>query len=379
MLRSRPFSSRRARRGAAVVEFALVAPILVSILFFSMYLTDVIRAKYKLQEASRYVAWEMSSYTLSDFGNANHDQAFQTAMDSAVQEATERYKDMDSLDINSRFGTLLSAAAPQVTVKNQTVAGIDLSRVAEGGNGAGQALNFLLDRFKFNTKGQVEVELTSTLSSTIMPRNYLQKEQGGFYSVDNWGGRDLGNMPIKNRYTLIANGWHLPDGGDAVMSKYRAGDHTGGNTRHGMALQVDRMKFLSAGEFLKDTKLDRLTGTLDLIFPAFFGTFVTAHNYTNSSNTRGCNKGLHTATSGLNNLEEIPGLDDEEIDRRQRCFDTAPFRDTQAYSRSLYKNIFDARGEHFMGCKKAQADMPNSRGTGEGTGRDKNEQKITCE
>ncbi|MBM7115606.1 pilus assembly protein [Archangium primigenium] len=364
-----------------MVEFALVAPILVSILFFSIYLTDIIRAKYKLQEASRYVAWEMSSYTLSDFGSANHDQAFQTALDSAKQEATSRFDDLDSVDVGSKFGTLLSASAPEVKVTNQAVAGIDLSAVTSGGGSAGQPLNYLLDHFKFNTKGQVEVELTSRLSANnLMPRGYLQKEQGGFYTVDNWGGRDLRNMSIKNRYTLIANGWHLPDGGDAVMSDKRAGDHKGGGTRHGIALQVDRMKFLGAGNFLADTKLDRVTKVFDFAFPAFFGTFVTAHNYKPSpSGSRGCNKDQHTASVGLNNLQEIPGLDDTDIDKNQRCFDTAPFRDTQTYSRSLYKNIFEARGEHFMGCKKAMADMPNSRGTGEGTGRDKNEQKITCE
>ena len=383
MLRSR-LLSRRARRGAAVVEFALVAPLIVSILFFSIYLTDIVRAKLKLQEASRYVAWEMTSYALSDYGSADHAKAFQTAEQAAVKEAAERYKDLDSLELNSRFGTLLSAKAPEVVVKNEEVAGVDLSAVT-GGSGstgaAGKPLNTVLGYFKFNTKGQVQVQLNGELSASLLPRNYLQKEQHGFYTVDNWGGRDLSHLPIKNQYTLIANGWHLPDGSDAVVTDRQSGVHTGGKTRHGMAVQVDHMKFLGIVDQVGGTGLGGVISALDFAVPAFMGTFVVSHNYTkDESKLHGCNKTKHSGPSGLHNLEPNPGLDeDSKVDLEQRCFDTSPFRDTQEYDQSLYKRMFDARGDNFMGCKKAQADMPNTVGVPQGSHRDKNEQKITCE
>lgn len=371
---------KASRRGAATVEFALVVPLLVSILMFSMYLADIVRAKLKLQEASRYIAWEMTSYTLSDYATADHDQAFTTALNATVSEARERYKDFDSIEPNVQFGFMLRADPAEVDIQDQVVAGVDLSRVfPSGGTGdevaqaTGKTINFFLDRFKFNTKGQVQVEVTSRLTNRLLPRQYLQKEQGGFFAVDNWGGRDLNDMQVKNRFTLIANGWQLPDGADARVKPRRAGVHDG-DTQHGLFLQVDRMKFLGVGSYMDQVGLDQLADVATFIFPDFLGPFVVSHNYW-PGDAQGCSKDKHGAYAGLNNLDNYPGLDDD----KQRCFDTVPFRDTQAYDDSLYRSIFMARGENFMGCKNAQADMPNTPKADPKTSKDKNKKKITCE
>lgn len=382
MIHSRP-QRKSFRRGAATVELALVVPLLVSMLMFSVFLSEVIRARLKVQEASRYAAWEMTSYTLSDYATADHDRAFGLAMTAAVKEAAERYADLDSIEPEGRFGTMLRATPVQVRMRNQDVAGLDLSRVfpeGAGGKGPeaaaamGKTLGGLFGHFRFNTRGQVEVETTSTLSSHVLPRRYLQKEQHGFFDVDNWGGRDLSNLPVKERYTLIANGWHLPDGGDALMKPKRAGVHVDGS-RHGLHLQVDRMKFLGVGSYLDQVELDRLGAVARFLLPDFQGPFVVSHNYVPGESGRGCNKSKHGAPMGLNNVNAYPGLDDPA----QRCFDTAPFRDTQAYDQSLYRKMFMARGGHFMGCKNAQADAPLLPGLDPSTSDDKNERKIPCE
>ncbi|HEX8823657.1 MAG TPA: TadE family protein [Archangium sp.] len=388
MLRNRS-NQLTSRRGAATVEFAIVVPLLVSILMFSIFLTEIILAKFKLQEASRYVAWEMTSYTLSDYAEANHDQAFDTAMQATMTEATERYKDLNSVEPNGGRSSIMLRADPvTVAITNQTVEGIDLSwAMPAGGAGEevssaiGKGYNFFLNHFKFNTKGQVEVQITSRLASLVLPRSYLQKEQGGFYNVDNWGGRDLSNLPVNNRYTLIANGWHLPDGGDAIADGKRAGVHRSGGTDHGLYRQVDRMKFLGVTNYLNKVGFDKITGVTNFFLPDFMGTFVVANNYKPSTSGRDCNNDKHTAHEGLNNLDKYPGLDQrpKDDDDLLRCFDTAPFRDTAAYAGSLYARIFEARGEHFMGCKKAMADMPNTPAMDPSTNKDKNENKITCE
>jgi hypothetical protein len=371
------------RRGAATVELALVVPLLVSLLMFSVFLSEVIRARLKLQEASRYVAWEMTSYPLSDYATADHDRAFDLAMKATVKEAAERYADLDSIEPEGRFGTMLRASPVQVSLRNQGVAGVDLSRVLPDSAGAkgpeaaaamGKTLGELLGHFRFNTRGQVEVETTSTLSSYVLPRRYLQKEQHGFFDVDNWGGRDLSDLRVKERYTLIANGWHLPDGGDALMKPQRAGVHDDGS-RHGLHLQVDRMKFLGVGSYLDQVELDRLGAVARFLLPDFQGPFVVSHNYVPGERGRGCNKSKHGAPMGLNNVNAYPGLDDPA----QRCFDTAPFRDTQVYDQSLYRKMFMARGSNFMGCKHAQADAPHLPGLDPSAAHDQNERKIPCE
>ncbi|HEX8435724.1 TadE/TadG family type IV pilus assembly protein [Archangium sp.] len=391
MLRPR-VQQQPSRRGAATVEFALVVPLLVSILMFSIFLSDILRAKLKLQEATRYVAWEMTSYTLSDYATGNHDKAFDVAMKASMDEATERFKDFDSIEPNAGPAAMMLRADPvQVNITNKTVAGVDLSRAFPAGSGGvgsgaasavGKTLNYFLNHFAFNTKGQVEVEITSKLAAHMLPRRYLQKESKGFYSVDNWGGRDLSNLPVKNRYTLIANGWHLPDGGDAVVQGKRAGTHNGGSD-HGLYLQVDRMNFLGVDQYLEQVGLDRLGDFADLVLPAFLGTFVVAKNYKPGTGGPDCNTPSHDAQSGLHNLDKkkLPGLDerDDDDDDLQRCFDTAPFRDTQDYSKSLYRQVFKARGENFMGCKNQMADMPNTPALDPKLNKDKNKNKITCE
>lgn len=379
----RPHTHRKPPpRGAAIVEFALVVPLLVSLLMFSIFLSEILRAKLKLQEASRYVAWEMTSYALSDYGNADHGKAFDIAMTASVKEATARYQDLDSIEPEGRFGTLLRAEPVQVVIQNQSVAGMDLSRAFEGSGGTGaeaasavgKTLDSFLEHFRFNTKGQVEVELRGGLTSLLLPRSYLQKEDQGFFTVDNWGGRNLSHMQVKNRFTLIANGWHLPDGGDAVVRSKQAGVH-GGGSDHGLSRQVDRMKFLGAGNYLDPVDLGALSKVAHFALPDFPGPFVVAHNYKPGETARGCNKSKHGAPLGLNNLNSYPGLDDPA----QRCFDTAPFRDTQSYDSSLYRKVFLARGENFMGCKNMQADMPSMPGADPSLRLDKNKQKVTCE
>jgi len=371
-----------ARRGATTVELALVVPLLVCLLLFSQFLSEILRARLKLQEASRYVAWEMTRYTLSDYARGDHARAFDGAMKASAKEATERYAALDSLEPDGRFGFMLRAEPVRVALQNQPVAGMELGRMIPTGPGgvgpevaavAGKSLGSLLEHFRFDTRGQVEVEISSRLSSWLLPRRYLQREERGFFTVDNWGGRDLSNLPVKSRLTLIVHGWHLPEGGDALMKPRRAGVH-GDGSKHALSAQVERMTFLGVGNYLDEVGLQRLSEVAPFFLPDFQGPFVVAHNY-RPGDGGGCNKDKHGAHPGLNNLSTYPGLDDD----RQRCFDTAPFRDTQAYDDSLYRKVFMARGEHFMGCKNAQADMPHTSRLDSRTSQDKNQRKIPCE
>jgi len=142
-----------------------------------------------------------------------------------------------------------------------------------------------------------------------------------------------------------------------------------------MALQVDRMTFLGVGNYMDKVGLGGLGGIANFVFPDFFGPFVVANNYEPSAEGNNCNKPGHGASKGLNNLNAYPGLDDDA----QRCFDTAPFRDTQAYDDSLYRKVFMARGGSFMGCKNEQADMPNTPQPDPSVQKDKNKKKVSCE
>ncbi|MDC0708814.1 pilus assembly protein [Stigmatella sp. ncwal1] len=372
-----------AQRGTATVEFALIVPVLVAILMFSMYLTELVRAKLKLQELARYAAWEMTSYTLSDFAKAKHDEAFDTAQREAMAEALERYKDMDSVEPDAVPGNFIARYSDvKGTLSNEEIGffekGLVLGNSDEGfasmAVGAlNRAGNGMLGAWDFNTKGWVTAEVDMRFNNVLLPRNYLDEGGAqGFFKTDMFGGKELESLALKSRFSLYADAWTMEDGGDAVIRGRRAGAHRGGSDDmpHGIYQQVSRMVFLGVADELRKHMgiIAQFETFLRQVAPAFLGTFVVSHNYGPTPSgedeawSRDCigpQTGVEAypadAEGGLNNLDKFSQLDWP----RPKCFDTAPFRD-QPYERSQYIKIFKARGAYFMGCKNPQSDDPSA-------------------
>ncbi|MCP3098574.1 pilus assembly protein [Myxococcus sp. K15C18031901] len=388
---SSPKIRQRSRRGAATVEFALSVPVLVMILMFSMYLTELVRAKLKLQEMARYAVWEMTSYTLSDFAKGNHDSAFEVARKETSDELIERFKDMDSVEPNAPLaGLIVRYSGVQGTITNKEIPFIESGMLpgstSEGGGFAGAILGAvnggagaLLNTWGFNNKGWVESAVQMNFENVILPKSYLDEGTGpgGFFKSDTFGGQNLASIPLKAKYSMYANGWHMPDGGDAVVRDRRAGNHRSGSQPHGIYEQVGRMKFLGLGNVMSGLGIGGVLDFLGSFLPNFFGTFVVARNYGIDPQQKSKCNGLTTydatASSGLHAMRDL--LDHDRPD----CFDTAPFRDEMSYEKSAYIQLFQARGPHFMGCKKAMADDPSD-GTGpqEATSHDEQDDKIRC-
>jgi hypothetical protein len=380
-----------ARRGAATVEFAIIVPVLVMILLFSMYLTELVRAKLKLQEFARYVTFELTSYTLSDFAGGKHDEAFTDAQKEMMDEALERYKDMDSVEPNAPKGNFVARYTEvKGTVVNKDIPLLE-SGLVLGNDGDGFAsevvgavnvgANRLLNVWDFNTKGWVEAEVSMSFENVLIPRHYLDESgQGGFFKVDPSGGQDLRSLGLKSRFSMYADPWNLEDGADATIRGRRAGAHRkgSGDMPHGLYKQVDRMVFLGVRSKLEEAVggIGQFRQFLQNFSPAFLGTFVVSHNYgpspggaESSEWGRECigkDTGIESyppeAEGGLNNLDKFSQLDWP----RPKCFDTAPFRD-QPYDKSQYIQIFKARGEYFMGCKNAEAADPSAPKSDEAT------------
>lgn len=387
-------------RGAATVEFALTVPVLVMILMFSMYLTELVRAKLKLQEMARYAVWEMTSYTLSDFAKKEHDAAFEDARREAQEELLERYRDMDSVEPNGQPGNFIARYSDvQATFTNKEIDFIESGMVpggstSEGGGFASailapinQGAEWMLgSAWGFNTKGWVETETQMSFDNAILPRRYLDENTpGGFFQSDTFGGQDLTNLRLRSKFSMYANGWHLPDGGDAIVRSRRAGQHTEGSLAepHGLYLQVNRMVFLGLNSALDSLGIGGILDTVAKVLPNFFGTFVVSRNYgLEATNIECINGGLRGGYPGnsLSGVHDMQTGDEGLLDyERPDCFDTAPFRDTISYDDSLYLKMFEARGEHFMGCKNAMADDPSAPpGSQEATQNDEQDDKIRC-
>ena len=365
MLRSRP-------TGAATVELVLLAPLFMLLVYAGLLLVDLVHARLKLQEASRYLAWEMTSYPLSDYGSGRNERAFAAASKAAVEEAMARYRDLDSAEDGPPRGFGVELSGLTATVQNEPVP-FDAPTLplltGDGGTWSARTLarlargpRALLAGFGLNLEGQVVAELSVRFRSRLLPWLHLGSE-----------------LPLRSRFTLIADGWQLADGAAATIAGGRAGNHRSGKSPSGLWLQVDRMHFLGdrgfAGQALP--QLGSALGVLPVALPSFSGTFVVSHPYGPGKACEGIpgypSAGIpaQDARGGLSNLKELVDFP------RPACFDTAPFRDTQEYEASLYGRLFRARGAHFMGCQNAQADDPSSpRDTSRG---DQGLNKTDCE
>lgn len=378
---------RKSQRGAAMVEFALVVPIFITMLLWSMYFTEIVRMRLKLQEAARYTAFEMTSYALTDFETGNSDDAYDRASKSVLDDAKDRFKDFDSVEDNAKAPFFIGYDAFNTTMTNEDVPVIN-ENIAPSSGGVGgfanaiagfinKGLGGILGFWKFNMKGRVYVETQGDLIQPFIPKNYNDQGVGLWQKVDSWGGKDLTRKTYKSRFTLVANGWNLNDGTDARVKQSgqgRAGVRTkdDGEGEHSMHKQVNRMTYAGLGQVIGNIPgLSALPGVLQIAFPSLLppNAFVVSKNYDEStgSTNRNCNVPSYpTNQNGLQNVADKDGNEDGEYEGpgldqdRLRCFDTAPFRDQHATMDSLYIKVWQARGNHFMGCKKAQATDPTT-------------------
>jgi hypothetical protein len=375
------------------------------ILLFSMYLTELVRAKLKLQEFARYVVFEMTSYTLSDFANAKHDEAFADAQREMMEEAVDRYKDMDAVEPNAPAGNFVARFAEvKGTVENKEIPLFEAG-LALGNDGDGFAsevvgavnvgANTLLgDVWDFNTRGWVQSEVSMKFNDVLIPQSYLDEGgSGGFFTVDPFGGKSIRSLGMKSRFSMYADPWAMDDGADATIRGRRAGAHRSGpeDMPHGLYKQVDRMVFLGVRGKLEESVggIGQFRQFLQDFSPAFLGTFVVAHNYGPSPSGSSASEwgreciGEDTgilsyppeAEGGLNNLNKFSQIDWP----RPTCFDTAPFRD-QPYDKAQYIQLFKARGDYFLGCKNAEAADPSAPRSDESTRGDESKPNaIDCE
>lgn len=382
-LDSARFMKHRRTRGGATVEFALVVPLLITMILFSLFFTELIHARLELQEASRYAAWELTSYNLDDLGaegNPDPQKAFEIAKNEVVKEATDRYKDLDSIEDNQPFSPFADYDGIKVTATEEKITTIDKNIDTSGVvgtivSGVNKSLSGLLGFVGFDPYGKVEVTVTANMHPKMLPRHYLDEGPSGFFESDQWGGIDLSTLKLKNRYTMIASSWALPDGADDRDEQGRAGWHESKNrdgksnsTPSGLWRQVNRMSFLGLKNAF-ETKFGgaKVINFLGKFLPNPVGTYVVSHAYwpiTDDDPLHGsgqpCNKPTfyEFAHGGLADLDEgtkgYPGVDFD----KSRCYDTSPFRDRGTYGDSLYIKMFKARGSWFMGCKNPQADDP---------------------
>jgi len=110
----------RSRRAQALTEFAIVAPVMVTCLLFSMYFYEVIQIKLKAQEIGRFAAWEFTSFPLHDY-KTGKTKGFSAARVDITVDVLKKYANLKS----GTFGMQSKAFAvgwklPVVIMRDQT-------------------------------------------------------------------------------------------------------------------------------------------------------------------------------------------------------------------------------------------------------------------
>ena len=242
-------SSLRGERGAAMVEFALLATILVPTMLYGIFLFEASRAKIKINEASRYLIWEMTVVGLSDFQTANHQSKFDGQRSLIMSE------------VQSRYGDDLEGASPDFTGGKKTWTGITIKATFDAAqttliNQEAKAypisvVDTALGWFKFNTAGKVEGTFAAKVDNIFL---------GNTMPIGNTAQMLLQNqITISSTQSLIADQWDVKNGG-AVNQVAKDGGCTSDFCK-----QVERTSFLNLSSVIPGGVTSAISGTLGFL------------------------------------------------------------------------------------------------------------------
>lgn len=353
--------SGRGESGQALVEFALVVPLIVTVFLFAQWGWELVQIKLKVQEAARYSAWEATAYPLHDYDKGKAD-GFSAMQTSVMADTMLRFADLNSSTLVPSGTTIWSATwtPPMVLLTDgqeeaiyggaipnlifnialqigALVAGflyssqnpvalalIGSSKAQGGGSTPGKAMADLFGptAWGFNKRGYV----TSRVA-TYVQNNWFNIRLMGKPIFQNPG------FLIYEQHGVMADSWRLTDGADV------AGSGAPGFSSGTMYKQVERMYLMNgtARGVAKGFAAGIYGGMLASLgqymtaSPPSLGDFVKAavvmKNYRGGQDT-----------SGQVQISEDVG---------NRKYDTAPMS-------TAYKETLKDRGDNFMGCKEAE-------------------------
>ncbi|MEE8410848.1 MAG: TadE family protein, partial [Myxococcota bacterium] len=242
--------SRRGQRGSSLTEFAIVAPLFITLIYGSLYLTDVGNFKLKAQEIARFGTWSFTQHPLSNYedGNFRHDDSFTDARNAISDDLYDVYYDLDgandrflpvpgawsktmsaqyvpptAADLRNRPVQLLPSWAQIQWTSPLSSLGMALS-ILGFGTGTESLVSGPFQRLRLNRMGKITGRSRVIILPPIRPDEARQSiamaRHGGVRGADlrDWlpAGqtlRDTGGGQISN--TLVADSWKVHDGASA--------------------------------------------------------------------------------------------------------------------------------------------------------------------
>jgi len=354
------------KSGQALTEFAVVAPLIVMVLLFSIWFYELVHIKLKVQEAARYAAWEATAYPLHDYKEGpSANSKLGSQMTTAVMSDTMmRYTDLDSSTTLGLSNRIFAASwtPPLVYVTNGQ------EEVVYGGpivNFLFGIAGFLFDLISGLNYSNPNVVATSLIAvgkdygGASMTRMFGNSKWGfnknGYVTArvavlvkNEWFNRGVGGMILPNmgvmiieKNAVLADSWRLNDGEDVYGNPRRPG--VAKNTAFWK--QVDRMYMLNnrARSVLKGWN-----NFFKALMRASLG-FTATTNFPSNLNDGDFDQAVVVSKRYDN---KNTGKVEITEDRGTRKYDSAPVGltgDAGKYIKPHGETLKD-RGKWFMGC-----------------------------
>ena len=378
---------RRYRRwrndsGQALVEFAIVSPLIVLVILFAVWFYELVHIKLKVQEAGRYAAWEATGYRLHNYeeGPGATGQLSTEALQQIRTDTVQRYADLDSATQNSAMVTRLFAAQftqPLVIMadrQEQQVPGgtivnfvfsiaatvVDLvsalnysspnpvaldmigSHLTQMG-GAREDRLFGSPEWGFNREGYVCSSVTTFVQNTWFSRGV------GRFIMPNWGVMITG-QPQKTSLDqiwdqcVLADSWRLHDGQDIEGS-----DRIGVSSGTGYWEQVNRMYLVNDSA---RGAAERWVEMFRFMMDMALGLSVTEDTPPNLGDQDWVRATVVSKAYSGQNAEQRGKVRHRQDRGSTRTYDSSPVGLTGQGTKALgeYGKTLQDRGEHFMGC-----------------------------
>jgi len=359
--------------GQALVEFAIVVPLVVMVLLFAIWFTELVVVKLKVQEAARYAAWEATAYPLHDYGKGRQALGkLASAMTTAVTRDTiTRYADMDSARNDPTVNRFFAArwTAPVVVIRNQK------EEPVPGGSIVNYVFTAVATLFDFFSALSYKSGNVVALSLVAAGKDYGGARTVRMFGSSEWGFNRSGYIKatvstrvanqffllgvrrmrvihqiaplVTESHAVLADSWRLNYGGDVYGDKFRPGF---GPKARSTAYwkQVDRMFFL------KKRARSVAKGWIDVfktgmnLARAFSFTLNTPPNLGESDWDRPAvvSKNYKSLSGGKVTIVQDRGASNQ--------FDTAPVCASCPGGDALkpYGQALKDRGKNFMGCPR---------------------------
>lgn len=398
--------------GGAVVETALLSLLMVPILLYAMFFSDIALVNIKTLEASRYAAWELTAMQITNYDTSTHDlnSKARTRKDSEtnltlLEEVKARWGD----DMNGATSANEKLALGETNgIYNEKLSGLSIteldvpedsklitisdgllfsedkpvsteesSQVGSSGNGSfldsflqkllsygGKGSNSLYDYFGFNKNGfpavsysmKVKLHYAAPIfakSGGLMPENMMPT--------------------FKSTQKMAVDSWDLKYGGNVDFGPTPPSSSTPG---YGYYKQVERMMF--AGMFSKNglgsvlnlggdnSVMQKISDAITKNFRLPWKPVVRSYAMkTIAGKASGC-------ASGQKNIKGCVSFDDAAaysgVGGPPKTFYTNPYKNTytegenspylQVYARQSpdpkEQSASDANTGYYLGCGKAQ-------------------------